>query len=119
MCHFRPREVSYYFELQLFAGHWGDTDGYAILNNNSTIPLFYAASTGSNPTYNIYLNLNAGDIVDVAVGAKGDYSGDNTPVSVRFTEQTVPEPSTYALGLIAAGAIGIVARRRKRRQNQA
>jgi len=33
--------------------------------------------------------------------------------------QPVPEPSTYVLGLIAAGAIGFVARCRKRQQNQA
>ncbi|MFM7593335.1 MAG: PEP-CTERM sorting domain-containing protein, partial [Isosphaeraceae bacterium] len=40
-----------------------------------------------------------------------------SPRSVAFKPSSVPEPSTYALGLIAAGTLAWVARRRRQRQN--
>lgn len=111
-----PKTASYYLQLQFFAGNTGDTDGYAILNDNSANPLFYAITTNPSPTFSSFLNLNLGDFVDVVVGSKGDYYYGTTPITVVFTEQAVPEPQSVMLGLFAAGAMAAITRRRNGRQ---
>lgn len=111
-----PKAANYYLQLQFFAGNTGDTDGFAILNDNSANPLFYAATTNTSPTFSSYLNLNLGDFVDVVVGSKGNYNYGTTPISVVFTEQAVPEPQSVILGLFAAGGLAAIARCRNPRQ---
>ena len=110
-----PKSASYYLQLQFFAGDTGDTDGYAIVNNDSANPVYYAATTNLNPTFNSNLNLSGGDFVDIVVGSKGNHFADTTPITVVFTEQAVPEPHAVMLGLIAAGALATIARRRNGR----
>lgn len=109
-----PKSASYYLQLQFFAGDSGDTDGYAILNDNSANPLFYASTTNNDPTFNSILNLSGGDFVDIVVGTKGGYQNDTTPITVVFTEQAVPEPQSVMLGLFAAGVMATIGRRRNR-----
>ena len=66
---------------QFLAGHDGDTDAY-VLKNGATI--FSAETTNINPSFGQTIRLSAGDTLDFAVGSKGSYYSDNTPVSVTI-----------------------------------
>lgn len=58
-------------------------------------------------------NLNAGDVISVAVGANGNSTGDLMNVDFQITLDNTPEPGSIMLG---ASGILLLARRRARRK---
>ena len=80
-----PMTGSYTIAAQFFVGDFGDTDANILLNGDTVTPVFFAATTNTNPSFNGSLSLNLGDTVDFVVGAKGSWSGDTTPVTITVT----------------------------------
>lgn len=113
-----PKTASYSLELNFFAGDGGETDAYAILNNDTNNPLYYSPITSNNPSFNSVLNLISGDKIDILVGPAGGFGFDTTPLTFRLTEQVVPEPHTIILSLISV-IMAFASRRRKWRTAQA
>lgn len=81
-----PSAGKYAVRVQFKEGDTGDTNGL-VLHNRAVIVT--EASTSTNAVHDLDLTLAAGDTVDVAVGAKGDFLDDSTPVvfTVRSSGQ--------------------------------
>lgn len=72
-----PSAGAYAVRVQFKEGDTGDTDGLVLHNG---VVVATEASTSTNAVHELALTLAAGDRVDVAVGAKGDFLDDSTPV---------------------------------------
>jgi hypothetical protein len=57
--------------------------------------------------------VSAGDRIQFIVGGTGDFQGDSTQLMATITASPVPEPASWALGLV--GAACLLARRRQLR----
>ena len=115
--------------------------GISSLKTNSTDPAFFANPASSVPvlssttltqspkslvyqTNGAYITLSSYFFAAPSVFQKNRVSAhdsipDSSMNSVSFmtlTVSSVPEPSTYALGLIASGALAAIAKRRKSRK---
>ncbi len=75
-----PVAGAYSVTVQFKEGDTGDTDGMLLHNGNVLVT---EATTSTNTIHNLVLLAAAGDTLDVAVGHKGDFLDDSTPV--RFT----------------------------------
>jgi hypothetical protein len=82
-----PFASDYTVSVQFFVGDFGDTDAYVLKNNAS---VFGAGTTNTNPVFAQTLSLNTGDTIDFAVGSKGSFYGDNTPLNVTITTEGSP-----------------------------
>lgn len=93
------------------------TDVHILLNGSSlfssSLNGFGASSTKSFS--NGSLSLNAGDILDFAVGFgnNGNYFFDSTGIDVTISSQNSPNPTAVpetssGLGILALGFIGVV-----------
>lgn len=102
-----PVTTSYSLVGRFFSGDSGDTDATILLNSNTATPVFFAVTTGTNPTFNEALSLTAGNTVDFVVGSKGSFISDTTPLIVQITVVAAPEPATVAL--LATGLLPIAA----------
>jgi hypothetical protein len=81
-------------------GDSGDTDLYLL--QNSALTLGSTSSTTTSGMIQVSaLALDAGHTIDLAVGTKGSFISDNTPVNLVIT-QLVPEPSSFFLVLFSA-----------------
>ncbi len=72
-----PAAGSYAIVVQFKEGDTGDTDGL-VLHNGAVI--VNEESTSTNKLHEFVRTLAAGDTLDVAVGNKGDFTDDSTPV---------------------------------------
>lgn len=81
-----PSAGKYAVRVQFKEGDTGDTDGL-VLHNRAVIVT--EASTSTSKVHDLDLTLAAGDTIDVAVGSKGDFLDDSTPVvfTVRSSGQ--------------------------------
>lgn len=79
-----PAPGEWDFEAQFFSGDLGETDVTITKNGTSLDRL--ATSSGS-PTFGRTIALLTGDTVDFELGARGDWSYDNTPTSIRVTRR--------------------------------
>lgn len=79
-----PVAGTYAITLQFKEGDTGDTNGL-LLHNGAVI--VDEESTSTNTLHELVRTLTAGDTLDVAVGNKGDFTDDSTPVvfKVRST----------------------------------
>jgi hypothetical protein len=93
---------------QFLAGDIGSMQ-LAIIHNRGTTDLGTLWSGTDAGSFNLHVDILAGDILNFAVF--GGYSYGNTPLQMTITG--VPEPSTYAL--LAIGACAMVVRRFRRR----
>ncbi|WP_395142431.1 PEP-CTERM sorting domain-containing protein [Armatimonas sp.] len=108
-----PSTANYSILAQGLVGDIGDTDLSVLRNSNAGVPLFFAPTTNTNPTFSSTLALTAGDTVDFVVGNKGSFFADST--GAVFTLTTVggasaPEPGSIAL-FTTGGLIWIIRRR--------
>jgi len=109
-----PQTGSYSIRAQFFAGDLGETEAWAVLNNDFLAPLGALGTTNLNPKFSIgALSLAADDTVDFVVGNRGSYFGDTTPLTAQIS--VVPEPGIPMLLLLGLGCIGlrVLARRPK------
>lgn len=72
-----PRAGTYAVKVQFKEGDQGDTNGLLLHNG---VVLVNEASTSTNAVHDLTVTLAAGDKLDVAVGNKGDFLYDSTPV---------------------------------------
>ena len=72
-----PVAGTYAITVQFKEGDTGDTNGL-LLHNGAVI--VEEASTSTNELHQLVRALAAGDTLDVAVGNKGDFTDDSTPV---------------------------------------
>lgn len=76
-------------------------------------------SGGESSNYASLLGLVAGDVIDLMVGAEGDYRFDTLEANLVISAATpvptspVPEPGTWALLATGLAAIALVGRRRR------
>jgi len=90
------------------------------VSNNFSLTGGTGTSTGNllNPTgtynFNGSYRITPGD----TVAFNATISGFVFMKSITFSTVTVPEPSTYALGVIATGVMAYVARRRRKQANK-
>lgn len=106
---------TYNVSAQFFVGDSGDTDANILRNSNAATPVYFAATTNTNPLYTGTLNLAAGETLDFVVGSKGNYSSDSTPIRITITGITAaPEPGGLALVTFGGfGLVGCIALRRR------
>jgi hypothetical protein len=116
-----PTTAQYNVVAQFFVGDTGgstggDTDANILLNSNAAAPVFFAATTNTNPLFNQTVTLAAGNTLDFIVGSKGDFTFDTTPLNVRLTNVSTaaPEPSALALLAPILPIAGMVIRKRRR-----
>jgi len=83
--HTAPSAGSFTVAAQFFQGGFRRYRRQILLNGNTAAPLFFAATTDTNPSYNATLTLQGGDTVDFVVGSKGNYSSDTTPIQLTIT----------------------------------
>lgn len=79
-----PAAGVYAITLQFKEGDTGDTDGLLLLNG---VALVTETSTAAGTLHELQRTLAAGDRLDVAVGPKGDFRFDSTPL--RFLVRSV------------------------------
>jgi hypothetical protein len=97
----------------IFSSGTGTSDSFSLTGGTGT-------STGNllNPvgTYNFNgsYRITPGD----TVALNASVSRRALMQSITFSTVTVPEPSTYALGVIATGVMAYVARRRRKQANK-
>lgn len=72
-----PTAGKYAVKVQFKAGDTGDTNGLLLHNG---VVLVNEISTSTNAVHDLTVTLAAGDKLDVAVGNKGDFAFDSTPV---------------------------------------
>ncbi len=72
-----PAAGSYSVTVQFKEGDTGDTDGLFLHNGKVLVT---EATTSTNTVHNLVVVAAAGDTLDVAVGHKGDFLDDSTPV---------------------------------------
>lgn len=72
-------------KVQFKEGDQGDTNGLLLHNG---VVVFSEASTSTNAVHDVEVTLAKGDTLDVAVGNKGDFTYDSTPVI--FSIHTAP-----------------------------
>jgi hypothetical protein len=72
-----PVAGKYAVKVQFKEGDSGDTNGLFLHNG---VVLVNEASTSTNAVHDITVTVAAGDTLDVAVGNKGDFNFDSTPV---------------------------------------
>jgi hypothetical protein len=109
-----PSTASYSLLAQCFIGDIGDTEMFVVHNNNTVTPLFFAATTDTNPTFSTSLSLTLGDTVDLVVGKKADFFFDSTPAVftlIGSAGASAPEPGT--IGLFTVGGLVWIVRRRR------
>lgn len=75
-----PSAGSYVVTVQFKAGDSGDTDGLLLHNG---VALVTEVSTSTEAVHDLTVTLAAGDRLEAAVGPKGDFRFDSTPV--RFS----------------------------------
>lgn len=80
-----PSAGKYAVKVQFKEGDQGDTNGLLLHNG---VVLVNEASTSTNAVHDLDVTLAAGDTLDVAVGNKGDFLYDTTPVI--FSIHTAP-----------------------------
>jgi hypothetical protein len=80
-----PAAGDYSVTVQFGAGDTGDTDGI-LLHNGVAVATDPSTSTGT--VHTLKVSMAAGDHLDAAVGPKGDFLYDSTPV--RLTIESVP-----------------------------
>lgn len=80
-----PIAGEYVVNVQFKEGDQGDTNGLLLHNG---VVLVNEASTSTNAVHDVTVTLAAGDTLDVAVGNKGDFNYDSTPVI--FSIHTAP-----------------------------
>lgn len=76
-----PAAGSYAVTLQFKTGDTGDTNGFLVHNG---VALVTEATTSTEAVHELEVALAAGDHLDVAVGSKGDFSYDSTPVHLTI-----------------------------------
>lgn len=76
-----PAAGVYAVTLQLKAGDSGDTNGLLLHNG---VALVTEDSTSTDAIHQLDVTLAAGDHLDVAVGSKGDFLYDSTPVHLTI-----------------------------------
>ena len=69
---------------QFFAGDVGSTSAWVIRNGALTNPLAQFGTTDNSPTFDVTTPLAPGETVDFMVGNNGDFTSDNTPVTVTI-----------------------------------
>jgi hypothetical protein len=109
-----PTTAAYNVVAQFFVGDTGDTDANILLNSNAAAPVFFAATTDTNPSFNQTVNLTAGNTLDFVVGSKGSYFSDTTPLNVTLTTVSAAAPEPSALALLALPLAGMVIRKRRK-----
>jgi hypothetical protein len=80
-----PLAGTYAVKVQFKEGDTGDTNGLLLHNG---VVLVNEESTSTNAVHDVTVTLAAGDTLDVAVGNKGDFTFDSTPVI--FSIHTAP-----------------------------
>lgn len=75
-----PTSGEWAFQAQFSSGDLGDTDVTVVRNGTAIATL---PTTSTNPSFSRTLSLVTGDTIDFDLGAKGDWSYDNTPASIR------------------------------------
>ncbi|MBX3206190.1 MAG: hypothetical protein KF764_14055 [Labilithrix sp.] len=80
-----PVAGKYAVKVQFKEGDQGDTNGLLLHNG---VVLVNEESTSTNAVHELNVTLAAGDTLDVAVGNKGDFIYDSTPVI--FSIRTAP-----------------------------
>ena len=83
-----PAAGAYTVTLRFKAGDSGDTNGLLLHNG---VPLVTEDSTSTDAVHDLVVTLAAGDRVDVAVGSKGDFRFDSTPVHLTIRSADVDQ----------------------------
>lgn len=76
-----PAAGAYTVTLQFKTGDSGDTNGLLLRNG---VVVLTEDSTSTNAVHELDVTLAAGDYLDVAVGSKGDFLFDSTPVHLTI-----------------------------------
>ena len=76
-----PAAGTYAISIQFKAGDQGETNGLLLHNG---IAILTEDSTSTNAVHDVTVNLAAGDALDVAVGSKGGFDYDTTPVHLTI-----------------------------------
>lgn len=76
-----PAAGTYAVSVQFKAGDIGDTNGLLVKNG---VAIFTEETTSTDAVHELDVILAAGEFLDVAVGSKGNFDYDSTPVHVSI-----------------------------------
>lgn len=103
-----PADAIYTAYGKFFSGDKGETDAWIVKNGDFTSPLKSLGVTSKNPIFTVSEFLKAGDTLDFVVGNHGNYSYDNTPITVQISSFALPGKVTPPIGVKASGFTGTV-----------
>lgn len=107
-----PATGGYTVRATTLVGDWGQTESWLVVNGDIDSPWLYRGVDIADLTTTGHLVLNAGDTLDLVIGSRDGFVGDNSPVHLTITS-SVPEPGPATL--LAAGLAALAWRQRQAR----